>query len=192
MLSADVMRLTNSSLIATSSTAMFWAPWPGGSSGDGCFPAGAGLTPHRPEAHYAKGYALSKEQNLFRQAYYHGINLAFLAFVFHADREGARRYAREVLEICRQCLTSDEADEWLDATEGEAHLILGNAKAACAAYKRFVTAGNDPWKVGSCYLNARTIAADLADRNLARELAGFSQIHNREPVKGAVRSVTRS
>ena len=122
------------------------------------------------EAHYARGYALSKEQNSFRQAYYHGINLAFLAFVFRADRDGARRYAREVLDICRQCRTSDGADEWLDATEGEAQLTLGNAEAAFAAYKRFVAAGNDPWKVGSTYLNARTIAADLADRNLAREL----------------------
>jgi len=75
-----------------------------------------------------------------------------------------------VLDICRQCRTSDGADEWLDATEGEAQLTLGNAEAAFAAYKRFVAAGNDPWKVGSTYLNARTIAADLADRNLAREL----------------------
>jgi pimeloyl-ACP methyl ester carboxylesterase len=122
------------------------------------------------EAHYAKGYALSKEQNRFRQAYYHGINLAFLAFVFQADREGARRYAREVLDICRQCRTSGDADEWLDAAEGEAQLILGDTKAAFAAYQRFAAAGNDPWKIGSCYLNARTIAADLADRNLAREL----------------------
>jgi hypothetical protein len=38
------------------------------------------------------------------------------------------------------------------------------------AYRRFVGAGNDPWKVSSTYLNARTIAATLGKRDLAREL----------------------
>ena len=122
------------------------------------------------ESHYTKGYALARKNNDLRQAYYHGINLAFLAFVFHKDRESARRYAREVLEICRQCRASCDTDEWLDATEGEAQLILGDTEAAFSAYQRFVAAGNDPWKEGSTYLNARTIAADLADRSLAREL----------------------
>jgi hypothetical protein len=116
------------------------------------------------EAHYAKGYALQSEP---LTAYYHA---STLRSGFRFPRRPRRPPLRpQVLEIVVS-VTSGEADEWLDATEGEAQLILGNAKAAFAAYKRFVTAGNDPWKVGSCYLNARTIAADLANRNLAREL----------------------
>jgi pimeloyl-ACP methyl ester carboxylesterase len=122
------------------------------------------------EAHYANGYALAKERDDLRQAYYHGINLAFLAFVFRGDRGLARTRAREVLEICVQCRATGDADEWLDATEGEAQLILGGTPAAFDAYRRFVAAGNDPWKIGSTYLNARMIAADLGDRALAREL----------------------
>ena len=122
------------------------------------------------EQHYAKAYALARERDDLRQAYYHGINLAFLAFVFHDDRKLARRRAQEVLDVCRRSRAAGEADEWLSATEGEAQLILGDADAAFAAYEAFVAAGNDPWKVGSTYLNARMIAAELGDRALARRL----------------------
>jgi pimeloyl-ACP methyl ester carboxylesterase len=122
------------------------------------------------EAHYAKGYELAKNEFNLRQAYYHGINLAFLTFVFRKDRKQARRFAREVLEICDRSKALHDADEWLDATKGEAQLILGEAEAALADYRSFVNADNDIWKIGSTYLNARTIAADLADRELARKL----------------------
>jgi pimeloyl-ACP methyl ester carboxylesterase len=122
------------------------------------------------EAHYAKGYELAKNESNLRQAYYHGINLAFLKFVFRKDRHQARRFAREVLDICDRSQAMGDADEWLDATKGEAKLILGSTEPALAAYKSFVNAGNDIWKIGSTYLNARTIAADLADRELARKL----------------------
>jgi pimeloyl-ACP methyl ester carboxylesterase len=122
------------------------------------------------ETHYAKGYELAIKEGNLRQAYYHGINLAFLKFVFRQDRKQARRFAREVLDICDRSRAMHEADEWLDATTGEAKLILGDTEPALAAYRSFVNAGNDIWKIGSTYLNARTIAADLADRELARKL----------------------
>jgi pimeloyl-ACP methyl ester carboxylesterase len=122
------------------------------------------------EAHYAKGYELAKEADDLRQAYYHGINLAFLNFVFRKDRKQARHFAKEVLDICDRSQAMREADEWLDATKGEANLILGDTEAAMSAYRDFVNAGNDIWKIGSTYLNARTIAADLGDRELARKL----------------------
>ena len=39
------------------------------------------------------------------------------------------------------------------------------------AYRQFVEANSgDPWKVGSAYLNARTIAKEYGDRGLARKL----------------------
>jgi hypothetical protein len=79
--------------------------------------------------------------------------------------------AREVLDICADCRrATGMADEWLDATEGEAHLILGEQGVALDSYRRFVAAGHDPWKVGSSYLNARMIAAERGDRGLANEL----------------------
>jgi predicted alpha/beta hydrolase family esterase len=121
-------------------------------------------------AHYTKGYHLARAEKDLRQAYYHGINLAFLALVFRGKRADARTRAQEVLRICRQCEEAGEADEWVDATEGEAELILGNEDQAFEAYRRFVAPGTDPWKLSSTYLNARTIAAEFGKRELAHRL----------------------
>lgn len=121
-------------------------------------------------AHYAKGYELAIAANNQPQSYYHGINLAFLEFVFHGDRPAARQRATKVLEICLECERDKDADEWLQATKGEAQLILGNQELAFEAYSHFVAAGNDPWKLCSTYLNARTIARENESRDLARKL----------------------
>jgi predicted alpha/beta hydrolase family esterase len=121
-------------------------------------------------AHYTKGYDLAGAAKDLRQAYYHGINLAFLALVFQGNRADARIQAQEVLDICRRCEAGGDADEWVDATRGEAELILGGDDAAFEAYRRFVAAANDPWKLSSTYLNARTIAAEFGKRELARRL----------------------
>jgi hypothetical protein len=121
-------------------------------------------------AHYTKGYDLAREAKDLRQAYYHGINLAFLALVFQGERGDARNTAQEVLGICRECEAEGDADEWVDASRGEAELILGHDDRAFEAYCRFVAAGNDPWKLSSTYLNARTIAAEFGNRELARRL----------------------
>jgi Tetratricopeptide Repeats-Sensor len=126
-------------------------------------------------AHYAKGYELAVKANNLTQAYYHGINLAFLEFVFHGDRPAARGQATKVLDICRGC----EADEWTEATKGEASLILGDEPGAFEAYRRFVGSGNDPWKVCSTYLNARNIAAEYGNRELARKLGEI--FHDQNP-----------
>jgi pimeloyl-ACP methyl ester carboxylesterase len=120
--------------------------------------------------HYRKGFELAEAKPDLRQAYYHGINLAFLALTFKGDPEDARGQAQRVLDICSECERLHQADEWLYATKGEAELILGNEEAAFDAYRQFVAAGNDPWKLSSTYLNARTIAAKLGRRDLARRL----------------------
>ncbi|HXZ14603.1 MAG TPA: tetratricopeptide repeat-containing protein [Roseiarcus sp.] len=121
-------------------------------------------------AHYTKGYELATAANNPTQIYYHGVNLAFLALMFDGDKALARRRAQEVLDVCRGCEARGEGDEWLQATIGEANLQIGDQAAAFAAYKRFVAAGNDPWKVCSTYLNARHIAREYGDRGLARIL----------------------
>jgi predicted alpha/beta hydrolase family esterase len=126
-------------------------------------------------AHYAKGYELAVKADNLTQAYYHGINLAFLEFVFHGDRAAAREKATKVLEICRGC---EAADQWIEATKGEASLILGDEPAAFEAYRRFVGSGNDPWKVCSTYLHARNIAAEYGNRELARKLGEIFQDQN--------------
>jgi pimeloyl-ACP methyl ester carboxylesterase len=121
-------------------------------------------------AHYAKAYGLANERNNLRQAYYHGINLAFLQLVYKGEPPAARAQAEKVLAICQRSEASGDVDEWVDATKGEANLILRNDGAAFAAYGRFVAAHNDPWKLNTTYLNARMIAAEFSDKELARKL----------------------
>jgi hypothetical protein len=93
-----------------------------------------------------------------------------LALVFQDDRPLARARAAEVLDICRQCEAAGDADEWLDAARAEANLIAGNDSGAFEAYRRFVGAGTEPWKICSTYLNAREVAARFGNRERARQL----------------------
>jgi pimeloyl-ACP methyl ester carboxylesterase len=106
----------------------------------------------------------------FHEAYYHGINLAFLALVFQNDRESAKTWAQRVLTICQQATVANITDEWLDAVSGEAYLILGDKPSAYDSYQRFVNAEHDPWKLCSAYLNAREVVVKLANREAARRL----------------------
>jgi pimeloyl-ACP methyl ester carboxylesterase len=120
--------------------------------------------------HYEKGFELAKAGNDLSQAYYHGINLAFLEFVFKGDRAAAQKRARQALRDCEEAERSGQADEWLEATRGEAELILNDGDAALAAYRKFVDSVSVPWKLTSSYLNARTITANHPNRELVRRL----------------------
>jgi hypothetical protein len=121
--------------------------------------------------HYAKGYALATAAKNLPQVYYHGINLAFLEFVFRGDSPAARRRAQAVLDVCKESQAEGSADAWLRPTVGEANLLLGDEQAAFAAYLPFIAASMaDPWMPSSTYLNGRAIAKEYGDRDLARRL----------------------
>ena len=120
--------------------------------------------------HYEKGLELARAGNNLSQAYYHGINLAFLEFVSKGDREAAQKRARQALRDCEDAERTGVADEWLEATRGEADLILNDADAAFDAYRKFVASVSVPWKLTSSYLNARTITANHPNREFVRRL----------------------
>src|SRR5208283_3157513 len=120
--------------------------------------------------HYERGLELARAGNNLSQAYYHGINLAFLEFVFKGDREAAQKRARQTLRDCEEAERTGVADEWLEATRGEAALILNDADTAFEAYRKFVASVSVPWKLTSSYLNARTITANHPNRELVRRL----------------------
>jgi tetratricopeptide (TPR) repeat protein len=92
------------------------------------------------------------------QAFYHAINCAFMAIAFAGDSTQARDYARQALAHCE---TSGVNDLWRHATEGEAHLYLGDSEAALVAYARAIDRSPGPRQVASIYQQA-VRAADLA------------------------------
>jgi pimeloyl-ACP methyl ester carboxylesterase len=103
---------------------------------------------------YSEAYAESARNKIADQAYYHGINMAFLEFFWKDDPELAMTTAKRVLDHCKDAKPS----VWRSATEGEAHLLLGNLGQALDYYDRAVQAADSPWKVASMHQQASLIA----------------------------------
>jgi pimeloyl-ACP methyl ester carboxylesterase len=79
---------------------------------------------------YASAYSAADTAGDHPQAYYNGINTAFMVLALDQDRERARKVAASVLVHT----SSGKPDSWARATQGEAYLYLGDTRAALAAY----------------------------------------------------------
>lgn len=77
-----------------------------------------------------------KLEDLEKQ-YYPCINVAFMHYVFH-NEEKAQEYAKAAREICRKIRAKGAGSYWVQATEAEASLILGQVDAALEAYAKAV------------------------------------------------------
>ncbi len=86
---------------------------------------------------YSLAYAAARLNVALGDASYTGINAATIA-VLQGDLATARRIAREVRELCFRAKEepAGATDYWLDATLGEAALILGDAGESAAHYAR--------------------------------------------------------
>lgn len=80
---------------------------------------------------YEKAYELSAAAHKQSQAFYHAINVAFLLLAYRDDLAKAQQMAHQALEHCSQA----KLDKWRLATEGEAHLLLGEAQEAIQSYE---------------------------------------------------------
>lgn len=108
------------------------------------------------------------------QAYYHGINVAFLLLCHARDDAAARAQATEVLAICTAAQAGERPRDrkWRLATEAEAHLILGNPGAACDLYRQAVnpTEGASPREMASMFQQAMALARTVGDQTPRRLL----------------------
>jgi pimeloyl-ACP methyl ester carboxylesterase len=122
---------------------------------------------------YRDALAQSETKNDVDQAYYHGINCAFMELAYGSDASAARELATKVLGYCAR---SKKDDVWRHATEGEAHLYLGDRDACLAAYRCAREKNPEPWQLASLYQQA-VRAADLMgeDDLIAKLRALFSQ-----------------
>lgn len=89
---------------------------------------------------YTGARRLAIERGRHDQAYYHGINIAFLQLAYRHEAKTAAETARTVLADCREA----PRDFWRFAAEAEAHLYLGNADAALEGYRRALACDPPP------------------------------------------------
>ena len=77
-----------------------------------------------------------KIEDLEKQ-YYPCINVAFMHHVFH-NEEKAHEYAQSARDICRKLRVEGLDSYWIQATEAEASLLLGQFESAVESYKAAV------------------------------------------------------
>ena len=85
---------------------------------------------------YAGALQKAIELDNHAQAYYHGINVAFLKLMVGPEHEGASEETREAAELARSFAKQGQETAWSLVTVGEASLMLGELTEALVAYER--------------------------------------------------------
>ena len=120
---------------------------------------------------YTRAFEQAEAAGNHPQAYYNGINAAFMQLVYKQNKAEARSLAARVLEHTAAARAADEHDRWLPATEGEALLVLGRAGDAVSRYGDFVAGVAEERELESAYRQAQQIATALDDKPTAERLA---------------------
>jgi pimeloyl-ACP methyl ester carboxylesterase len=115
---------------------------------------------------YAAALAEAEKRPDFAQAFYHGINVAFLDLVLNRDKRAARDMALRVLEHCKQA----EIDFWCLATQGEAHLLLGETGRALESYRQARESASDLRQIQSMTQQAVLVARHMGNKTAEKEL----------------------
>lgn len=106
-----------------------------------------------------------KAEDLEKQ-YYPCINVAFMHFMFHHFDE-AKDYAQKAREICLQLRQKGKDSYWIEATEAEASLILGQIEAATDSYKSAFNRNDaQPSSIASTRKQALQIAGMFDDDSI--------------------------
>jgi tetratricopeptide (TPR) repeat protein len=106
---------------------------------------------------YQQGFELSEKAGRHGQAFYHGINVAFMQLAYRNQESAAQETAKKVLEHCQAA----KADKWRHATEGEAHLLLGKIDEAMTSYQAAVDSKPSPRQLDSMFQQAVRVASLL-------------------------------
>jgi pimeloyl-ACP methyl ester carboxylesterase len=96
---------------------------------------------------YRRGYseAAAKQPPDYDQAYYHGINLAYLDLAYGGDYRAARQRAEAVLEDCAAAVSPKDRF-WRLASEGDALMILGRTEEAVQKHAEAARHDMNPWQ----------------------------------------------
>jgi tetratricopeptide (TPR) repeat protein len=115
---------------------------------------------------YQQGFELSEKAGRHDQAFYHGINVAFMQLAYRNQESAAQETARKVLEHCQAA----KLDKWRWATEGEANLLLGKIDAAMEKYQAAVNSNPSPRQLDSMFQQAVRVASVLDNETAANGL----------------------
>ncbi len=98
--------------------------------------------------------------------YYPCINIAFMHFMFH-HFDDAHEYAKKARSICSELRKKGRDSYWIEATEAEASLILGQVDAAAESYESaFDRKDAQPSSIASTRKQALQIAAMFDDDSI--------------------------
>lgn len=126
---------------------------------------------------YRQGYdeAVSKQDHA--QAFYLGINLAYLALAGETRNSAeARRMAKAVMEHCAEARDDETLKLWRLATEGDAYLVLKDFKQALACHREAAKMKMDPWQALSIQEQSLRLAGltGMEEADL-KKLSGYYQ-----------------
>ena len=122
---------------------------------------------HKALELYQEAYDQSVTAGDMDQAFYHGINVAFMKLAFERDDAAMREMATRVVGHCNEV---DRPDAWYFATMGEANLYLGDLGEALSQYGKAVALAPAPWQMKSMFLQAIRVAETLDDQFVQDEL----------------------
>lgn len=115
---------------------------------------------------YQEAFDQASEQLDYCQAFYNGINVAFLELALHRNRYDARQIAVHVLKQCRLA----PREKWRLATEGEAQLYLGEFDYAIDCYAAALILEPNPREIDSMYKQAIWSARLLENADIEQRL----------------------
>jgi pimeloyl-ACP methyl ester carboxylesterase len=121
---------------------------------------------------YRRGYQIASRAGDHEQAFYHAINIAFLAVV---SQPTASSLPDEAVEMAQTALAHcDQAKDshWARATRAEASLVLRRLNDAIEHYESAISATTSPRHVQSMYVNAARLAEHIYG------LAGLQRVEN--------------
>jgi pimeloyl-ACP methyl ester carboxylesterase len=126
---------------------------------------------------YQQGYDEAVAKQDHAQAFYLGINLAYLALAGETrDGTGARRMAKAVLMHCDETRKDETQKLWRLASEGDAYLVLKDFKQALARHREAAKLKMDPWQALSIQEQALRLAGLTGmDEAGLRKLSGYYQ-----------------
>lgn len=113
---------------------------------------------------YTEALARAEKAADHEQAYYHAINVAFMALATGSGRPAVEKHAGKALAHCAEAPDS----LWKSATEGEANLYLGREEKAIGGYRAALDRNPAPRQITSMFQQAVRVA-ELEDNDAMAE-----------------------